>query len=282
MYKVIIVDDEPVIVKGLTKIIDWEKWNCEVIATAESGLEGMRMINEKKPDILISDICMPNLDGLSMIAALRSEYERMQITILTGYRDFDYAQRAIRLGVTRFLLKPSKIDEIEEAIQAMTARLKELGAEEQGTEEKEALLTADAVEAAEVVDTEKVSDADSNALPQDAEEENPASSFIVRNALDYIGEHYKQKLKLADVAEKTYVSQWHLSKLLNRYTGKSFSDILNNVRIEKAKELLNDPSLRIGDIAEEVGFLDVAHFSRVFKKQVGISANEYRNSLAGK
>lgn len=193
-----------------------------------------------------------------------------------------YQKRAIRLGVTRFLLKPSKIDEIEEAIQAMTARLKELGAEEQGIEEKEALLTADAVETAEVVDTEKVSDSDSNALPQDAEEENPASSFIVRNALDYIGEHYKQKLKLADVAEKTYVSQWHLSKLLNRYTGKSFSDILNNVRIEKAKELLNDPSLRIGDIAEEVGFLDVAHFSRVFKKQVGISANEYRNSLAGK
>lgn len=242
MYKVLIVDDEPVIVKGLTKIIDWEKWNCEVIATAESGLEGMRLIEQKNPDILISDICMPNLDGLSMIAAMRSEYERMQITILTGYRDFDYAQRAICLGVTRFLLKPSKIDEIEEAIQAMTARLKELG----------------------------------------AEEDNPASSFIVRNALEYIGENYRQKLKLADVAEKTYVSQWHLSKLLNRYTGKNFSEILNNVRIEKAKELLNDPALRIGDIAEEVGFLDVAHFSRVFKKQVGISANEYRNSLAGK
>lgn len=282
MYKVLIVDDEPVIVKGLTKIIDWEKWNCEVIATAESGLEGMRLIEQKNPDILISDICMPNLDGLSMIAAMRSEYERMQITILTGYRDFDYAQRAIRLGVTRFLLKPSKIDEIEEAIQAMTARLKELGAEEQSTEEKEALLMTADMKEAEGADTEKTLDADSNALAQDVEEDNPASSFIVRNALEYIGENYRQKLKLADVAEKTYVSQWHLSKLLNRYTGKNFSEILNNVRIEKAKELLNDPALRIGDIAEEVGFLDVAHFSRVFKKQVGISANEYRNSLAGK
>lgn len=282
MYKVLIVDDEPVIVKGLTKIIDWEKWNCEVIATAESGLEGMRLIEQKNPDILISDICMPNLDGLSMIAAMRSEYERMQITILTGYRDFDYAQRAIRLGVTRFLLKPSKIDEIEEAIQAMTARLKELGAEAQSTEEKEVLLTTAVMKEAEGADTEKASAADCDAIQQDAEEDNPASSFIVRNALEYIGENYRQKLKLADVAEKTYVSQWHLSKLLNRYTGKNFSEILNNVRIEKAKELLNDPALRIGDIAEEVGFLDVAHFSRVFKKQVGISANEYRNSLAGK
>jgi YesN/AraC family two-component response regulator len=59
----------------------------------------------------------------------------------------------------------------------------------------------------------------------------------------------------------------------------SISDILNNIRIEKAKELLRDPSLRIGDIADMVGFLDMAHFSRVFKKQTGVSANEYRNSL---
>ena len=83
---------------------------------------------------------------------------------------------------------------------------------------------------------------------------------------------------LAEVAEKTYVSQWHLSKLLNGHTGKSFSELLNHIRIEEAKKLLKDPSLRIGDISEEVGFMDVAHFSKVFKKLEGISANEYRNS----
>ena len=93
----------------------------------------------------------------------------------------------------------------------------------------------------------------------------------------YIEANYTKKLTLGEVAEKTYVSQWHLSKLLNRHTGQSFSDILNHVRIEHAKELLQDPSLRIGEIAEQVGFLDIAHFSRVFKKQEGISANEYRN-----
>ncbi len=79
------------------------------------------------------------------------------------------------------------------------------------------------------------------------------------------------------MAEKTYVSQWHLSKLLNKETGQTFSEILNGVRIEKAKELLKNSSLRIGDIAEDVGFVDLAHFSRVFKKVCGMSANEYRN-----
>jgi len=81
------------------------------------------------------------------------------------------------------------------------------------------------------------------------------------------------------VAENTFVSQWHLSKLLNKHLEKSFSEILNSIRIDKAKELLKDPSLRIGDVAEEVGFLDMAHFSRVFKKIEGISANEYRNKI---
>ena len=82
------------------------------------------------------------------------------------------------------------------------------------------------------------------------------------------------------MADNVYVSQWHLSKLLNKYTGQTFSELLNHVRMEQAKQLLGNPSLRIGDIAEAVGFLDMAHFSRVFKKQEGISANEYRNTVS--
>lgn len=258
MYKVVIVDDEPIIVEGLSKSIDWQQWNCSVVAVAYNGEEGLEAVRENEPDILISDICMPNMDGLTMIAGLKSQFPNMQITILTGFRDFDYAQQAIHLGVHRFLLKPSKMEEIEEAVTSMTEHLRQLG---YPGEEKNPEDTAE----------------------QEAEDddiiESAAGSFIVNNALQYIEENYRSKLKLADVAEQVYVSQWHLSKLLNRYTGQSFSDILNNTRIEQAKKLLADPSLRIGDIADMVGFLDMAHFSRVFKKQTGISANEYRNKL---
>ena len=81
------------------------------------------------------------------------------------------------------------------------------------------------------------------------------------------------------MADACYVSQWHLSKLLNRYMQKSFYDILHSLRIQAARELLADPSLRIGEICEMVGYADVAHFSRVFKKLEGMSANEYRNRL---
>lgn len=248
MYKVLLVDDEPIIVEGLSRSVEWEKWNCRVVATAHDGLEGKKKIEEFKPDMVFMDICMPEMDGLSMIAALRSEFPDMCVSVLTGFRDFEYAQRAIKLGVTRFLLKPSNMTEIEEAIEAMCKDLETKGID--GKEESAESLAS--------------------------------GSFIVKNALAYIEENYARKLTLSEVAEKTYVSQWHLSKLLNRYSEQSFSDILNKVRIDHAKKLLLDPSLRIGDISEQVGFLDLAHFSRVFKKQEGISANEYRNKILGR
>lgn len=251
MYKVVIVDDEPIIVEGLCRTVQWDTYQCQVVGTANDGAEGAGIIREKRPDIIFSDIAMPGVDGLNMIAGLKSEFPNMMISILTGYRDFEYARKAISLGVTRFLLKPSNMDEINEAVLAMTEKLKQ----------RNILPKEDG----------------SGEVP--SEEESTASSFIVKNAMNYIENNYRQKLTLSDVAEKTYVSQWHLSKLLNRHLGQNFSEILNGVRIKQAKELLKDASLRIGDIAEEVGFVDIAHFSRVFKKITGISANEYRNQL---
>ena len=243
MYKVLIVDDEPVIVEGLRKIVDWEKYNCVVVGTASSGKEGLEMTEKYQPDILFTDIRMPGMDGLTMIAALRSEHRNMQIVILTGYRDFEYARTALNLRVFRYLVKPSKMKELDEAMESLTERLDKLGR----SKEQEALE-----------DTEN------------------ANNFVVKQALSYIEQHYKEKLQLTDVAEKVYVSHWHLSKLLNS-TGKSFSDVLNEVRIENAKELMEDSSLHIADISDRVGFADTAHFSRVFKKYTGMSANEYRN-----
>lgn len=258
MYKVVIIDDEPIIVEGLSRMIDWKKYGCVIVGTANDGLEGTELIREKKPDILFSDIAMPGMDGLKMIAGLKSEFPNMLITILTGYRDFEYAQEAIRLGVTRFLLKPSKLEEIEEAMNFMTEKLSKL---KRIKPSKEGEASGSEVEL------------------EEKEKELNAGSFIVKNALKYMEANYKEKLTLSEVAEKTYVSQWHLSKLLNKHTEKSFSELLNSIRIDAAKELLKDPSLRIGDISEEVGFVDIAHFSRVFKKMTGISANEYRNRL---
>lgn len=244
MYRVVLIDDERIILEGLRQVVKWADYNCEVVGTASDAVEGADLIRRVKPHILFTDIRMPGDTGLTMVAGLRSEFPNMQVAVLTGYRDFSYAQEAIRLGVCRFLLKPSKMTDIQEALECMVARLDQLPPEEKEPEEKE-----------------------------------PAGSFLVNQAMAYMEKHYQDKLTLQDVADQCFVSQWHLSKLLNRYAGKSFYDILNSIRIQKAQDLLADPSLKIGEISEMVGYSDTAHFARTFKKIAGMSANEYRNSL---
>lgn len=256
MFKVVIIDDEPIIVEGLSRVLRWADYQCQLAGTASNGREGLELIRKVHPDIIFTDIAMPGMDGLQMIAALRSELPRTQITILTGYRDFDFAQTAIKLGVCRYLLKPSKLAELEEAVTTMTAQLSE---SEEGAPDQEEPQQDDNV----------------------PEPNGSAGSFIVHNAMKYLNEHYAEKITLTELADKMYVSQWHLSKLLNKQMQKSFSDLLNEIRIREAKKLLKDPSLHVGDVAEKVGFLDLAHFSRVFKKYTGISANEYRNKTFG-
>lgn len=166
MYRVILIDDESRIVEGLRKVIKWADYNCQVVGTACDGEEGIELIRKLRPHILFTDIRMPGMDGLSMIAALRSEFPDMQVVILTGYRDFAFAQEAIRLGVARFLLKPSKMDEIREALQVMVERLDKAEPEQ----------------------------------PED-EQNSGAGSFIVNQALSYMEKNYSQKLTLQAVAD---------------------------------------------------------------------------------
>lgn len=244
MIRVVLIDDEAIILEGLKKVVDWSGFGCEVVATAQNAASGAEVIRSHRPQIVFTDIKMPDQDGLTMLAGLKSEFPAMEVTVLTGYRDFTYAQEAIRLGVTRLLLKPSKMDEINEAMRTMTANLRAAGL---------------ACEEAE-------------------EEEKPAGSFLVREALQFMEQRFAEKLTLQDVADHCYVSQWHLSKLLNRHMEKSFYDLLNEIRIRRAQQLLADPKLKIGDIGERVGYCDPGHFARTFKKFTGMSANEYRNS----
>ena len=247
MYRVVLIDDERIIVEGLRRVVKWAEYHCEVVGTAYDAASGAAMIRSTRPDIVCTDIRMPDQDGLTMLAGLKSEFPDVQIAVLTGYRDFSYAQEAIRLGVTRFLLKPSKMDEIREALGAMKANLDRRAGQAEPAGESET--------------------------------QQQAENFLVNQAIAYIRAHYREKLSLQEVADRCYISQWHLSKQLNRCAGKSFYDILNSVRIEEACKLLADPSLKIGEISELVGYADVAHFARTFKKIEGVSANEYRNKL---
>ncbi len=244
MYRVVLVDDERLIIRGLSSVVPWEELGCRVVGSAYDGESGLALIRRERPDMVLTDIRMPNMDGLTMLAALKSEFPRMQTSVLTAYRDFEYARQAIRLGVCRYLLKPSDMKEIQEAIRQMSAQLDALPPERDGAEEAET---------------------------------DEAGNYIVRMALEYIRKNASEPhLSLSDVAEHVYVSQWHLSKLLNRETGQSFFDLLGGIRIGQARDLLEDPLLRIHEVAERTGYSDVAHFSKSFKRYTGMTPGEYR------
>lgn len=124
MYKVLIIDDEPIIRKGLRNIINWKSFGCEVVGEAADGLDGSLLIKKHLPDIIITDIKMPESDGLTMIREIKEDVPYSKIIILTGHRNFEYAQEALKLGVTDFLLKPSKIEELTAAISRAVRELK--------------------------------------------------------------------------------------------------------------------------------------------------------------
>ena len=110
MFKVLFADDEPRMLRALEKMIDWEELGLEIVGCAEDGIEALELIREKKPDIAITDIRMPGLDGLEIAEKCVSDSDRPEFIMLTGYSEFEYVRRAMKSGAARYLLKPLDTD----------------------------------------------------------------------------------------------------------------------------------------------------------------------------
>lgn len=131
MFKVMIIDDETIIRTGIKNIINWKQFDCKICAEASDGEEGAALIKQHSPDIIITDIRMPGIDGLKMINEIKDLVPNCRIIVLTGYRDFDYVQEAIKLGVFDFVLKPTKIEELTAVIDRAVNELKSLKSKEE-------------------------------------------------------------------------------------------------------------------------------------------------------
>lgn len=130
MIKVVIVDDEPKLRQGLQTLIPWENLGFTVAATAANGQEALTVIEEVEPAVVLVDIRMPVMDGLQLIQHLTSAGHRLHFIILSGYADFEYAQQAIKYGVTGYLLKPVDTCEMAENLSRVRERIEEEQAQE--------------------------------------------------------------------------------------------------------------------------------------------------------
>lgn len=137
MYKVVLVDDEPFIVEGLTKVIDWARHQFEICGTATSGKRALTLIETNPPDLLITDIKMPDMDGLTLVDHVRKHHPFTRCVILSGHDDFAFVKRGMQLGIDNYLLKPVNRVELQQTLEAVVARIESpLSGANQGTTDR--------------------------------------------------------------------------------------------------------------------------------------------------
>jgi len=124
-YRFLIIDDEPVVREGISNAIDWEAHGFELVGACRDGREGLQAVEELRPDVVLTDICMPFVDGLELAAAIGEEYPAVRTLLLTGHDEFEYAQAAIKLKVQDFLLKPITAEELRGVLDALRIELDE-------------------------------------------------------------------------------------------------------------------------------------------------------------
>ena len=249
MYRVFLVDDEPWALVVLKNMIVWSDYGFVVSGEAEDGGQALERIEHTNPDLIISDIRMPGMDGLSLMERLRELGRRTQVLLVSGYTDFEYAQRAMRLGCAGYLVKPVEEKELTEALKRVRMLLDERGG---------------------VKRNEKQNEDGDGYLSERAQ---------VQNMIGYLQEHYAESLTLQVLAEKFGMNESYISSLIKKRTGKGFSEHLTEIRIQKAQELLRTTNDRIEAIAARVGYPDYYYFTKVYKKTTGISPTAYRKQF---
>ena len=137
MEKLLIVDDEEIELDGMAELIDWPQYGYELVGTATNGKRGLALLLEKRPDLVITDIKMPVMDGLAMIRAAQEQNADMVFVVLSGYGDYEYTSQAMQLGIRHYILKPCDEGKILPILEQAKAELMERRNKEQKTKEME-------------------------------------------------------------------------------------------------------------------------------------------------
>ncbi len=244
--KLLIVDDEIQIREGLKEATDWKSMGFEEVFIAENGIEALDIYRAVQPEIVITDIRMPGMDGLELSRKIREYSALTKIVILSGYFELDYAKKALHAGVNDYELKPIRIKNLIRLL----LDLKDKYDEETAEKKEDPLL----------------------GVPVRSGGMNPS----IAKAVDYMKKNFSKELSIETMAAHLGITPNYYSHLFKKETGIPFSEYLNKIRIHEAKELLRQTSLMAYQIMERVGFHNYKYFIQVFKRLEGVSPSDYR------
>ncbi len=249
MLRLLIIDDESAIRSGISAYFPWASLGIEVAATCQDGMEALAILEQTKPDLILCDIRMPRMDGISFVEKVRERGCPCDIVFISAHKDFEYAKKAIELGVREYIVKPAGYEELNETFSKIVR--------------ERAAKTANQAQAA---------GAGLAGAPSASTAPGPS---LADRALRLFEEDLVN-VSLSSIAEKLAMSPNYLSARLHQETGRTFSDLLCEARMRRAKMLLANPSSRVGRISAMVGYASAKSFIRAFRLHYGSSPTAYR------
>ena len=240
--RVLLVDDEIMIREGFKRLFDWEAHNCEVVGEASDGMEALARIDALCPDIVIMDINIPIMSGLKVIQISRVKHPGIAWVIVSGYDDFSYCRQALRMQITDYILKPVNYEEFGNCIDNLKISLFEQRA------------------------------ADDSEIKGQGER-------VITGITRYLQEHLSEEMSLSVLADQFHLNSQYISQLFKNEIGVGFLSYLTSIRMERAKKLLLSTALSVAEVAEQSGYGDYRVFTKVFKKNEGITPSQYRREF---
>ncbi len=256
MYKAVLLDDEIWALNNLCQLLDWQECGFEISAKFTDADEAYRFICEYPTDVLFTDIEMSGTNGLELIKRLRDINKDLVIVIVSAYDNFEYARTAIKYNVKEYMLKPVKRENLEEVLLQISNNL----AEKRKKSDNEREIKIQSEPAVDKIQSEHIKDIEHHKL---------------RKIVEYIDEHYREKLLLSDVAARHKISPSRCSTLFAQQLNCSFPEYVSNLKLKKAKELVEESSMNLYEIAEYIGY-EYFYFIKQFSKRYGLTPAQYR------
>lgn len=257
LYKVLVVEDELIVRKGLTMTTPWSNYDCCLIAEAKNGIEGKALALKHKPDIIITDIRMPGCSGIEMLESILPDVNAA-VVFVTAFHDFSYAKKAIDLGVVDYLLKPFDDEAMDRALRK----------------------AIDEVNKKKLLKHARTQQSEANIIENKLSLSVKSKHKNITRAIQYIYDNYNKDISIQSTCEYLNVSESYLSHLFKEETGFTFLEYTTLYRLSMACKLLKEPNVRINEVAQAVGYRDQHYFSYIFKKNLGVSPNYFKENLS--